>query len=247
MKGDTLRIATTELECRALLYLSSMEQEACPLSKTQLKEYLHAIGGLEAIVQVAQTVSSGESIANRLIRLGWMTSSGEEVHMTDLGRAVLRAEQKAERESSPMEIILDARDPFAYVKVLKRIAWRQEPMLVDPFAGIDEYADIARHTSVDRLLTRPDRGDRRGLALAVEKLPDGRRLEVRVTDGIHDRFCISRLGSIDMLGTSLNGVGKGRVSVLVSIQPPFADEIRTKHERLWSEATPLDRAPTPTN
>ena len=67
-----------------------------------------------------------------------------------------------------------------------------------------------------------------------------RQLEVLLAPSgkMHDRYLIPVDGPVDMLGTSLNGVGK-RPSALVEVHTG-SDEIRRLHEDLWAAARPLD-------
>ena len=111
-------------------------------------------------------------------------------------------------------------------------------MLVDPYVHVEQFADIVAHTDVSRLLVGPHT-DLPGLRLAARAVADDRRLEIRVSEVIHDRLFIPRSGAIRMLGASLNGVGK-KHTILVSVDSPAADQIRSMYESVWNEAATLE-------
>jgi hypothetical protein len=68
-----------------------------------------------------------------------------------------------------------------------------------------------------------------------------REFAIRVSGEVHDRFIIPVGGSVDALGTSLNGVGK-KFTVMTTLDAPVADIIRSKHEELWRASKPVEIA-----
>jgi len=245
-RGFALRIASEE-EHRALAYVGAVRQQGYALSKREFEAYVSTPRGQFWALRQAFSRSASypsEPLLERLKRMLWLSSSDDGLHLTDLGAAVLQAMERADLESEvPTEVVLSADDPFAYAKVVAKLGLQESPMLVDPYFRLAQFADIVYYTTVSRLLVGP-KADVPGLKLAIRDLPPDRTLDIRQADAVHDRFSIPSSGSIEMLGTSLNGVGK-KTTVLVPIEPPIADQIREAHETLWAEATPVmeDAAP----
>jgi len=203
--------------------------------------------GMQALVAAFATRPiSPEALVAWMVRAGWLSGKDEVVWLTDLGRVVLEQLNRRDIEAeAPIQVALSPDDPVAYARVIERIARRGQGLLVDPFFRLDHLLHIVQHTSVSRLLTsrkgRDGEARASALAVALSRLNLERPFQVRVSEKIHDRFVIPRSGPVDMLGTSLSGVGKA-LSVLVEIGEPAAGEIRRAHERIWEGATDLEES-----
>lgn len=58
---------------------------------------------------------------------------------------------------------------------------------------------------------------------------------------MHDRYLIPpRSRTVQMLGSSLNTVESGRLTMLIELSPEAGNEAPARYERVWAEATPLD-------
>jgi hypothetical protein len=183
----------------------------------------------------------GESFTTYLQRVGWLGSDGEHIALTALGAIVLRELDQREVQSDvPLQVVLNAEDPLAYARVVERYATHGEALLVDAYFRLDDLMYILNQTQVTRLLTgtKPRKEGRArvaGLATAISRQKIGRPFAMRTTDEIHDRFFIPTTGPVESVGTSLSGVGK-RFSMMVTIEPPVADAIRTGMEGVWDRA-----------
>ena len=78
------------------------------------------------------------------------------------------------------------------------------------------------------------------LTLGLPRLKPPRRFEVRTVpkSALHDRFVVPRTGDVLGLGTSLNGLGSGKLSVVVK-HSDQAGVIRGACEERWRGATPI--------
>lgn len=185
-----------------------------------------------------------ESVLEWLVRLGWLHhEDGDVVGITELGKAVLRELEAKEREiDAPVEVVLDPEDPLSYAQLIGRVASHGKALLADPYFRLDQLLHILHRTSVTRILTsakgKDGESNRAALATAMATIPVDRDFEIRFNDDFHDRYVIPGQGSVDLIGTSLSGVGK-KFSVVCAIQPPVADQIRKTYEELWANAKPL--------
>ncbi|MGD0862761.1 MAG: hypothetical protein ABSA21_08350 [Candidatus Limnocylindrales bacterium] len=188
-----------------------------------------------------QTVES-ESASSWLVRVKLAELRGERLRATTLGRALLAAanERRQTLESSPaIAVVLKQDDEFALATVMAKIAEAGPAALIDPYLGAEEYFGLVRHTSVKRIITGDKNGDRlKALSAGRAYLGQngGEAAEIRVTNAFHDRYVIPEKGSIWMLGTSLNGVGK-RTSMMVQVPDnPGGRAIRDAFEEEWGKA-----------
>lgn len=238
-----MKIAT-DAEHRALAYMVAVAEQGVAVSKDDLAAYVkHPRGaGWSALFSVSNLTPPAEGTVERLLRYGWLDEEDGVMHATALGVAVLRALDREELDSEvPLEVVLRADDPFAYAKVVSRLASHDEAMLVDPYVRVEQFADVVRHTTVSRLLVGPNT-ELQGLRVAMRMVPEGRPLEVKVSESLHDRLFIPKSGAVDLLGVSLNGVGK-KVTVLMTADSPVADHLRTVYEEAWAKAAPLEDPP----
>jgi hypothetical protein len=248
-----------EIAHRALSYVAAVSSNGYPLTVDEFTAYVdnplrsrRSKGGLLSDVIMGSaatwTLMAGttevEPVLDWLLRLQWLdVSNDNSVRLTRLGTAVLNSlEQQKAVETTPVVSILNSEDPIAYPQVIQAIANRSKALLVDPYFRLESFPHVVHYTSVSRLLTGK-RADLQGLAVARSSLPEGRSLEIRVSNEVHDRFVIPPHGDVDMLGTSLSGVGK-KFTLMTSIKPPAADSVRAAHEELWSDGKNLAAAAT---
>ena len=237
---------------RLLAYVALATGAGYPLTLRELYAYdlrpQPEPRGLQAVVAaLAVRPVNPESLVSWMVRAGWLTGRDDVVRLTDLGRIVLEHLNRRDIEAeAPIQVALSPDDPVAYARVIERIARRGQALLVDPYFRLDHLLHIVQHSSVTRLLTSRKGGDGEArasaLAVALSRLNLERPFEVRISGEIHDRFVIPPSGPVDMLGTSLSGVGKA-LSVLIEIGEPAAGEIRRAHERIWGAATRLEEPP----
>jgi hypothetical protein len=251
-----MEIASPEAH-RALVYVNAVNSHGYELSVRELVAYMAApepmvTGGLGQFVTASlyqalegAFATKKESLPEWLSRLGWLStegSAGSVVRVTELGRAVLLHLNDSELQSdTTLSIVLDPDDPFSYARVIGTIASHDDALLVDPYLRLDQLPHILYQTSITRILTSTaiSKQDRAGLAVALSTHNLDRDFDIRAADrnAVHDRYVIPPSGPIQMLGTSLSGVGK-RPSALVTLTTP-ADSIREMHERIWDESPSL--------
>lgn len=196
-----------------------------------------------------EVVEEPERTIDFFCRIGWVVTDRPQdrapdspVILTRLGRAVLRdAEVRDAGEEEELTIVLDPEDPFAYARVIGRIADLGPGLLVDPFFGLEQLGPIAFRTSITRVITGTAKKiDIAGLSTALETTAFDRDFEIRVVDQseIHDRYIISDSGRTHFIGTSLSGVGN-KPSAMGEIHGQAAVAIRELHEELWDAANEL--------
>lgn len=250
-----------EVAHRALTYVAAIRDADYRLSKEEFERYAsapsrgvtrspegllaleHAQKGLMSSL-VGRVTEDRESVLDWLARLRWLQTTGTGVGITALGRTVLRVlDERAIAPEAAVVVLSDDQTPLAYAQVVGRISQAGEAMLVDPYFGLESILAILNWTEVSRILigTRASLAE---LATAFDSFPDEQRPELHVSDRIHDRYVIPKSGSVEMLGTSLSGVGK-KFTAMTRVHPPGSDAIRAAYESIWSEATPLEEAAKP--
>jgi hypothetical protein len=242
---------TSDTAHRVLTYIAAVTDQGHRLSVRAANAYQRAAAmasrprGLMGLVTI---FGDPEAAPGNLQDLGWAWVDGENnVWLTSLGRAVLRALDQQEVEGDePFDVVLNAEDPLAYPQVISRVAMHKDALLVDPYFKLEHLLHVVHNTTASRLLTGP-KADLPGLSTALSSsLPADRKLEVRVSEEVHDRYIIPSSGPLDMIGTSLSGVGKGKPSAMIRVEPPAADAIRGVCEDLWDRAKPLEVVPADT-
>jgi hypothetical protein len=179
-----------------------------------------------------------------LERLGWAAretwDKEESIVLTRVGKAVLRhLNQREVSEEEAVAITVKADDPLSYARVMGRIAGHDEAMLVDAYIAVEPLVSLLQQTRVTRILTSRKGREREAaariasLVTLLQRLDAGRPVELRATDGIHDRFIIARSGPVEMLGTSMGAIGR-HVTVYTPLEEPAAGAVRQIHEDLWA-------------
>lgn len=189
-----------------------------------------------------------ESFLDSLIRLGWLCRAATATNrllITDLGRALLRAE-KAEEADAADVLILSRDDPLAYATLIGAIAELDRPLIVDPYLKAEHLVDLIEYTSADRFLVGPKVGV--GPSATMQMLvdaPSPRRHELReaAAGELHDRYIVST-DAVYSIGTSMNGVKKTG-TLLMPLPDIAASTIRTAMEGVWDGATTLAKSQPP--
>jgi hypothetical protein len=236
---------TTEAIHRLLAYIAAVEDQGYRLSEHEARTYWEATRWPRGLKGVLAGVYGAKEPTNAA-ELGWIrTDERGHTRITKLGRAVLGALEQADVAEEPLNLVLRADDPIAYAQVISRIAKFDEPLLVDPYFKLDHFLHVVHNTTASRLLMGPD-GDVAGLSTALAtSLPHDRAFVIRVSKEVHDRYIIPPSGALDMIGTSLSGVGKGKPSAIIQVEPPTVDVIRRLNEDLWNRATVLESPTSP--
>ena len=186
-----------------LAFVDGVSRQGHPLSAVDFESYERSpsrtVHRFTRFAAMAAMMAGGpaESQLEWLDRVGWLQKNAGTVMITDLGRAVLRSlDEAANVPEGPLDVILDANEPTSYATVVGKIAGVGEALLVDPYCRLAQLWDIARHTSVDRVLTSAAIGKEwlveMELALPVLAKVAGSALDVRVSEKgeLHDRYVI---------------------------------------------------------
>lgn len=198
-----------------------------------------------------------QPVAAYLIAVHWASETPEGLRLTDRGRAVLRlsgADAKVHAVHDPVvnDVALSPDDPLVYTVLTRRLAVAGEGMLVDPYFKAENLQWILEATSIKRILIskKASTKERPIIAVALGTLTNGHEVEVRATDdpNLHDRRVIAADGSVQMIGTSINGVGRHETS-MIAPEPAIARAYRESSEKLWTSAEQVEpRHPkTPVN
>lgn len=189
----------------------------------------------------------GETPSAFLLRSRWIDAASGSVRLTALGRSVLAHARRPALEkqpAEPMTVIIDPRDPLAYIRIFDLLASAGPGTLVDPYLHFQGLYDLRDLSQVNRVLTS-DWTDRKGLRLQqlARALGAGAMtVEVRIlpTAKLHDRFYIPDVGPVFLLGSSLNSITT-RPGVVAPIEDvAAATAIRSAYQNLWTAASTLE-------
>lgn len=181
----------------------------------------------------------------------WVTvspGSAGHVHLDESGAAVLAGlnEEAAAKPSDPMvvDVVLEPNDPMVYFQLTRLLASAGAGLLVDAYFKADAVSWLVETTTIRRVLVssghRAAEADLRLMAGALGMVPNAADLEVRATDSteLHDRCLIREDGSVQLLGASINGVGRNITSI-VTPDAEVGRVYRDRYETLWQSATPV--------
>lgn len=172
----------------------------------------------------------------------WITESRGRISLTSTGRALLKGSEKLADEGGNVEVvILKADDPLAYPKLIGALASYGDALLVDPYLGLEELDQITNGTSISRVLvsnSKRTEPKRKGMAAYLASTQLTRDIEVRASDGLHDRQVFTEDKKVFMLGTSLNGVGKS-TTMLSPVPEPGASAMNDHYSTLWDAAVSI--------
>lgn len=179
-----------------------------------------------------------ESFVDHFVRLRWAVAANNQIKITPLGQAMLRAlEQQSVDAGSVVDVVLRPDDPTALARAIDRIAQAGPALLVEPYFRLDVLLPVVHATEVTRVLTseRISPKDRAPLKLGVEAIVLERDFEVRVAPRtLHDRWVVSDGGPVQFIGSSLNSLGV--VATAMGHISDAAGDIRRLCEGLWEEA-----------
>jgi hypothetical protein len=194
-----------------------------------------------------RVVRRPDPVAEYLLGVGWITKDDQGfVRLTKVGRAVLAASgaEAAEMEAQDPEVAdvaLDPQDPLVYVQLTRRLQKAGQGLLVDAYFKAQSVSWLIESTNLRRVLVssrhRSSEQDRQQIAVALATVPNGSDLEVRHTNdpALHDRCVVSASGEVQLLGSSVNGVGK-HLTAVITPSDDIAAVYRQKYEGLWQNA-----------
>lgn len=240
----------TDTQLRLLAFVHCCELGGDNPSKVELEAWLKSPGPkrtttlLSTIAAMQAALNEGlgtqsESDVAHALKCKWLSSRGEKLYLTPIGRALLRGSEKLADESDESEVVvLDASDSLAYTKLIGTLASYGPALLVDPYLGIDELDQITKGTSIDRVLVSAHsrRNKERALIAAyLTTLDSSRTLQARASSALHDRVIITNSGNVVTLGASLNGIGK-KTTILSPVPEPAAATLAKHYMAIWEDA-----------
>ncbi|MGW4651346.1 hypothetical protein [Kitasatospora sp. NPDC004289] len=252
---------------RTLWYIDTMEQQRFQLQLADVDVFARTRVPRDIDRTIYGFLDSGlvtrspEAVGLYMRKVGWIHLDNESyVSITPLGKAVLAAcGEEADVEGSGSEVsdvTLDPTDPLVYVHLTRRLSRAGAGLLIDPYFKAESLPFLVDSTSLRRVLisgSSKTKKDRDAMAVALATVPNASDVEVRHIEdpAMHDRCVIGQDNRVQLLGSSLNGVGKHHTAV-ISPQPDIAETYRKKYEALWSKAAVLapqamkgSTAPTP--
>ncbi len=194
-----------------------------------------------------------EPVASYLLEVGWIEPFQEGARLTKIGKAVLTAsgQEAAQLEATDPEVAdvaLDPQDPLVYVQLTRRLQKAGAGLLVDAYFKAESLVWLIESTNLRRVLIssrhpKADR-DRQTIAVALATVPNSSDVEVRHTNdpALHDRCVVSANGDVQLLGSSVNGVGR-HLTAVITPSTDISAVYRKKYEDLWQSAEPVDPQP----
>ncbi|MFD8911718.1 hypothetical protein [Streptomyces sp. NPDC059575] len=239
---------------RALWYIEAMASQGIALSRNDVdqiatvppprgavhRSLLHGLGVAD-LLETTVPSRPAQRVADYLLAVHWATAGTGGFKLTAKGRAVLRlsgADEHLHVASDPVvnDVALSPDDPLVYIVLTRRLAAAGAGLLVDPYFKAENLRWILEATSIRRILIskRASAKERPIIAIALGTLPNGRDVEVRATDdkNLHDRRIVAEDGSVQLIGTSINGVGRHETA-MITPEPSIAKAYRDSSETLW--------------
>jgi hypothetical protein len=238
----------TDEQHRALAFIEGCNRSGYSPTRVEvdawLKERVPPTSLTEALVSTTaswrELFGRGDT-AEHMLKLGWLSDSPR-LRLTDLGRALLGAADRAEPgEGEASIVVLDSEDPFAYARLIGHLAKAKQGLLVDPYFRIDQLMTVLNSTSIMRILVSKQHAkskeDRAALAVALDSPSLPRTIEVRATNdpALHDRLIVGEDGEVWTLGASLNSLATTS-TVIVPVPPAGAAALRQQVGALWDGA-----------
>ncbi len=165
------------------------------------------------------------------------------VQLTELGRVFVRGLEAVglaePPESRVADVVLEPTDSLVYVHLTRVVANAGAGLLVDGYFKPEYVPWLVETTTLRRVLVSSRHAgaadDLKRMAVAVATVPNAATLEVRETNSmeLHDRCLVRADGTVQLLGASVNGVGKNLTAV---IAPDLAvmRVYRDRYENLWT-------------
>lgn len=203
----------------------------------------------QTMAAINYKVSDAEPVIDYLVRMGWLLAANgtgdASVELTRLGRALLvslrlQAPGQVQDYEGSSAIVLSPDNPFVYTDLTRAVAAAGAGLLIDPYFKADMLQWLLSATTISRLLVAKQAGEVPQLELALDALkdlPDVDRLEVRATssEALHDRCLVHANGLIELLGTSVTGIGK-HLSTITPLPAVAAATYQAHLDELWSSA-----------
>lgn len=250
---------------RTLWYIDLLAKQGTPLPWAHIDVYARRTpprGGRRAspiptlqdiIGYEGAVVRSPEAVADYLYGVGWVRREQGHARLTDIGRAVLagcgaKVAQLDATDPEVADVALDPKDPLVYVQLTRRLQKAGAGLLVDAYFKAESLAWLVESTNLRRVLISSrhpkSEKERQTIAVALATIPNGGDIEVRHTSdpALHDRCVVGKSGSVQLLGSSVNGVGK-HLTAVISPSDDIAKVYREKYEALWQVADPIKPQP----
>lgn len=182
-----------------------------------------------------------EGIVKHLVRIQWLQKVGGGVEVTPLGKSLLRWAEAASSDAGQV-VTLDHRDPLSYAVLIGELAAAGRATLVDPYLDVNGLVDVARNTSIDRVLVGERDGRKKAALTTLVDSNQGLEVDVRSRPDLHDRLLVADDGRVWTIGASLNTVSRRTAFTIMTPLPQKAaqvigDEVRS----WWGKGTPLVR------
>jgi hypothetical protein len=205
----------------ALEYVAAATRYGNSLSKSDFLAFADHPGRVQAVTANIwddqydddswrrKVVQPGESVGDYLMRARWIRESGAAVALTPLGESILVHLNRPSVDATspePVSVVIDPKDPLAYVRVFDLISSKEPGLLIDPYARNKELMEINDVPEIERLLIS-DRYITRQAALMARTLslmPSAPELRYVAAKELHDRFFIPVTGELLIFGSSLN-------------------------------------------
>ena len=214
--------------------------------------FMHDMGINRTIAQFSAIVGTYGTVSDPVENLeqrGLVATKDGHVTLTPLGLDIVDVlEQGTDTNTEEVNLWLPGKDATEELLSVHRVLSKQgEFLFVDAYVSGQEIFDLAGKTECGRVLCG-DRNDPRAvnrinsIRVVLGEINSVRTspFEVRDSSQVHDRYIIPPSGTVLMLGMSANGIGKnGKGTVVVSLPPGLSNDVRDKHEALWSAATGL--------
>ncbi|MYR36533.1 hypothetical protein GTX14_05990 [Streptomyces sp. SID4944] len=250
---------------RTLWYIDLLAGQGHPLPQKSIDEYAQRVpprdvrrdslfGGLSRVLdESGRVLRKPDPVASYLMAVGWFEPFQEGVRLTKIGRAVLTASghEAAQLEATDPEVAdvaLDPQDPLVYVQLTRRLQKAGAGLLVDAYFKAESLVWLIESTNLRRVLISSRHAksekDRKTIAVALATIPNGSDVEVRHTHdpSLHDRCVVSASGNVQLLGSSVNGVGK-HLTAVITPSMDISAIYRRKYEDLWQGAETVEPQP----
>jgi hypothetical protein len=199
------------------------------------------------------------AVSGYMQRLGWLrVGDGDGVRLTRLGFLVATALAEGDTHGSTVgpdttvldlaDTVLAPDDPETFERFTRAVSETGEALLADPYFKANTIGWVLASTKINRVLMSEkgaaSRGEKGIVAARLAAADVGHRIEVRITASpeFHDRALLATKGSVWLLGTSLNGVGR-HLSALVRPDRECWPLYRSRLEALWEAAETLTPQP----
>ncbi|MGW7239798.1 hypothetical protein [Streptomyces sp. NPDC054804] len=250
---------------RTLWYIDLLTKQGAPLPWAHIDAYARRTpprGGRRAAPvptlrdffgDDGREIRSPEPVADYLHYVGWVRRERGHARLTDIGRAVLagcgaKVAQLDATDPEVADVALDPKDPLVYVQLTRRLQKAGAGLLVDAYFKAESLVWLVESTNLRQVLISSrhpkSEKDRQTIAVALATIPNGRDIEVRHTGdpALHDRCVVGETGHVQLLGSSVNGVGK-HLTAVISPSDDIARVYKEKYEALWQAAETVEPQP----